>query len=51
MPAFKAIYISFQGNYDDIGAIYNQAVEDFEMVFKFSNYFAIYYSDFTNKSN
>jgi len=29
MPAFKAIYISYEGSYDEIGVIYKQAVEDF----------------------
>lgn len=43
IPKFKAVYISYEGNYDSIGAIYSQSVEDFDMVFKFSNSFAIYY--------
>jgi hypothetical protein len=44
VPEFKAVYISYEGSYDSIGTIYSQSVEDFEMVFKFSNFFAIYYS-------
>lgn len=29
MPSFKAIYISYEGSYDDISVIYRQSVEDF----------------------
>lgn len=43
LPSFKAIYISYEGSYNNIGTIYNQSVGDFEMVFKFSNNFAVYY--------
>lgn len=45
LPAFKCVYISYLGSYDDIGKIYSQAVEDFKMVFKFSNYFTILYDN------
>lgn len=43
MPHFKCVYISYSGSYDDLGKIYSQAVEDFKMVFKMSNYFIILY--------
>ena len=44
VPRFEAVYISYEGDYGDIGVIFNQAVEDFLMVFKFSSFFAIYYT-------
>lgn len=49
MEAFKCVYISYEGSYDDLGTIYSQAVEDFRMVFKFSNYFVIFYDDPTKQ--
>lgn len=45
LPSFKCVYISYLGSYDDIDKIYSQSVEDFQMIFKFSNYFAIFYDD------
>ena len=45
LPAFKCVYISFHGSYDDLGTIYSQVVSDFKMVFKFSNYFTILYDN------
>jgi hypothetical protein len=43
MPGFQAVFISYEGSYSSIGAVYAQAVEDFQMVFKFSPSFALYY--------
>ena len=50
MKGFHCVYISYYGSYSDITTIYNQCVEDFKMVFKFSNYFAVFYEDPTGKS-
>jgi hypothetical protein len=49
LPTFKAIYISYWGSYDDLGVIYSQSAGDFQTVFKFSNSFAIFYSDPPNE--
>lgn len=43
LPAFQGIYISYLGNDEGVGVVYRQSVEDFEMVFKFSNYFGLFY--------
>lgn len=43
LPAFQGIYISYAGSDEGVGVVYKQSVEDFEMVFKFSNYFGMFY--------
>ena len=49
MNGFKCVYISYLGSYNDFNTIYNQCIGDFRMVFKFSNYFAVYYDDPTGQ--
>ena len=45
MPLLKCVYISYLGSYDHFDRIYSQSAEDFDMIFKFSNYFCIFYDD------